>query len=1606
MTKQRRLLASVAGLAMVAAVSLSRSQGEPGQKGPAVRPVVPVEERNLEKELAGSKFDRGGVITYQTLKGENLFALQLKPQLPAAPIRKRDYLIVICNSAAQAGEPGIAANQIADAIIETAGPDDRVSLWILSTPEQTRTLTKGFLYAKEDRKKLNKAIVELKNKPWPGGASDLKTGLAKAIATFDGADSRQRILLYLGDGQSTHNPIEDADRQALIQDMVKARIAFFPVPLGLPFNSENLHGLATGTGGTVLRTWVNEEKLPVALKRYQEAFAGPILYDAQVKMPATVIQVVPKNLPPLRADAPTLLVGRIQAVPAIAYTLTGTIAGQPGQVSLEITEKVPAAELDNYFLVRVVDQWAKAKTQPALMRANRLLAFAYENTRQFHGELLLSAQIALEKNEVLAALHLYEEAKALDPHDAEAEAGIKICANLKDGKLTREIIKAQMEKAGRNVDKVERVNGVVQWRKADLALLAQPDKNDANDLKKEAQAVQDRDDLLQAHRDRIIVEEQKMTQTVETALRQARKELASDPDGTLDFLRNTLTRVKDHPDLSDRTRDALGARLETALREVANRGRAIKLGKDEKIKIVEVARKMQEQERERKTIEDRIEAQFRVYKNLMNLARFEEHTKTEVLQGLENMAIERRRQGGREPLVAAAAYNQVSAAFNLQRAREIRQLKEQRFMEVMLSVDKSHIPFSDEPGIYFPPLKTWQAITKLRKEKYEVSSLPDDDKGRKEAKSIADLLAEPLPMGDFQNPMTLKEALGLFYEKFAAKQKELPIMIDTAAFKEENPDAAEVYDTPVKFPPYPKVMSMATALRIALSQVPTNNATYLIRRNYIEVTTNDRMVREKVLRVYPVGDLVIPISQAGGTQNFNFQGGGQQGQQGQIGQFGQQLGQIGQIGQQLGQFGQIGQLGQIGGQIGQIGQIGLGGGLGGIGQIGQLGQIGLGGIGQIGQLGQIGLGGVAIGGFGQPQGQLGNFQGVGGSFNGGSFQGGFNGSLGALGATQAVSLISVITKVVAPGEWFITKQPNPFQQNIFQPFGGAFGMMGMGGMFGMGAMFGGGGNNFGMMGAGPPPTPVSEGGPADIQQANTIEFFPPALAIIVRAPSRVHTSITGGIIGGKQKRIEGAMLEAQQKGLAFVGAKGKIEVAGAAGGGDDKPKKDAPKIVKIDPKKNPELDPTTVWNEELGKGGVDAGMVVATADFLFEAGHFQHAAEFLKANLRRGIVVRPWVYEALAVALEASGGDPDEIRRARLSAVSLDPGDAQGFLQAARTMADHKQYDRALAFCRQAALLEPNLSQPYAEALAYAELGKDSKSMEWAVGKLLSQDWASDNQLLHLKAQTRVQTLSQTLRQDNRVPEADKLKQALQTLRERDLIIKLSWDIGSEPADLELEVKEPTGTVCSTRQKQTPGGGILLGTSLMEMTETSYMAAQAFSGAYEIRVRRLFGQPLAGRAHLDIIQHLGTPQETRRRETIRLDQTAYVKFQLKNGRRTELASVPPAIQKRTEAKEELTSETGSVLLKLRSMSFPTFSGASAPRGGAGTPGRLAKQDTQLTASQVGAVTGAGGVNLNAQVKVSADQRETNLVLQPVFQTVIGNRPTMNLPLIPGSGPAR
>jgi hypothetical protein len=70
------------------------------------------------------------------------------------------------------------------------------------------------------------------------------------------------------------------------------------------------------------------------------------------------------------------------------------------------------------------------------------------------------------------------------------------------------------------------------------------------------------------------------------------------------------------------------------------------------------------------------------------------------------------------------------------------------------------------------------------------------------------------------------------------------IVIDRQAFKNEDPDAPEILDTEIKYPQI-RGLPRAVALRQVLSQVPTNNATYLVRPGYITVTTADATLANK-----------------------------------------------------------------------------------------------------------------------------------------------------------------------------------------------------------------------------------------------------------------------------------------------------------------------------------------------------------------------------------------------------------------------------------------------------------------------------------------------------------------------------------------------------------------------------------------------------------------------------------------------------------------------------------------------------------------------------------------------------------------------------------------
>jgi hypothetical protein len=291
--------------------------------------------------------------------------------------------------------------------------------------------------------------------------------------------------------------------------------------------------------------------------------------------------------------------------------------------------------------------------------------------------------------------------------------------------------------------------------------------------------------------------------------------------------------------------------------------------------------------------------------------------------------------------------------------------------------------------------------------------------------------------------------------------------------------------------------------------------------------------------------------------------------------------------------------------------------------------------------------------------------------------------------------------------------------------------------------------------------------------------------------------------------------------------------------------------------------------------------------------------------------------------------------------------------------------------------------------------------MEWAAGNLLRQDWPVNNMALQVNAQEELKSLAEVLKTAKRQAEADRMTSVADRYKIRDLVIELSCQ---GEAGLAMQVKEPIGTIASFEQRQTPGGGTLIGDSLSDPT-SAYVAAEAFPGEYEVTIRRLWGQPLGSKVKLKIIQHKGTPEQAERIETVVLDRDAKVKVVLDQGRRTSLAPVAPAAPPRkTEAVAGRKTGSDQVFNKLRALADPELmmSSDSPVKGGLGSMGvavddRLALQGPGGAAGPVAGqqgIPGLGfannGIDLTAQANLESNRdgtRYVRLSVAPVFQTV-------------------
>lgn len=181
MTKLRRLFIVAAFLGMAAVISTSlRGQTAKKPAGAVVTPqLAPATKLAGQAVESGdsSRFSAPGVLTYQPLKGDAYFAVSVQPKLEQPARRPRDIVIMMSTTATQGGSGFIASQQIAEAIINEAKEEDRISLWTANEPSKTENLTKEFLSPKDTAgsRRLKDALEKYRSTQYPSGTTDLST---------------------------------------------------------------------------------------------------------------------------------------------------------------------------------------------------------------------------------------------------------------------------------------------------------------------------------------------------------------------------------------------------------------------------------------------------------------------------------------------------------------------------------------------------------------------------------------------------------------------------------------------------------------------------------------------------------------------------------------------------------------------------------------------------------------------------------------------------------------------------------------------------------------------------------------------------------------------------------------------------------------------------------------------------------------------------------------------------------------------------------------------------------------------------------------------------------------------------------------------------------------------------------------------------------------------------------------------------------------------------------------------------------------------------------------------------------------------------------------
>ncbi|MDO4550165.1 MAG: hypothetical protein Q4C96_02815 [Planctomycetia bacterium] len=708
-----------------------------------------------------------------------------------------DIVVLLDTSAGMIGAYRQEQEEALQEVLHSMKPSDRIQI-LVSDVNTFNYMENGFVSgtSPEVAVALEKYSVRV-----PLGSIDMQKALTTAAACFAAPeDFRGRVIVYIGQGSSRAKAMRMEEFTKQTDTLAEQRISSVCVPVGPNINMQLLGILAAKTGGALIRPDVTRSLLDTNDVTYVAGDLteiGRAIHEGVFWVHPNS-QTHPPEMKLFPAQFPPLRSDRETIVIGTlekSYDLT-----KPVDISLTMTD----GKKMSYHIQPVIN-----------------------NVQAYTAKQLV--EIVQEKNTWLPLVEQSDINNAMGIVQGHLDSLLELAEEA----ITSEVY--QPEEARKILENAKTVNPS-HPKITELEELLEKTEQEAQNYISAAP----NDGLYSASRANFNeAADQSARVDVQRTIKLARDEFPNAPERAVDDLKLKMEEINAR-DISPEMKDTLKKQLQAAIREGQNRNDELKVRQDEEYaRLGEMRDRLIAVENTRSQ-NQKIKSWMRRFDSMMEAGNYRA-AEEDVAAKLAAL------QPDNQTAVAAVISARVMGYHQQSMQTKVRRQK--AFIDAMMVTEESNIPFPDNIAIQYPDSETWKRLTERRLEKYRSIDLATRGPAEKE---IMEALDNPTSINATEKP------LSAIIEQLAEDHK-IDIHIDQTAVENlyEN-GAEELFTLNVNG------ISLRSALKHLLKNTDpdTDDAmklTFVVQDEVLMITSKENATGERITRVYPVADLVLPI---------------------------------------------------------------------------------------------------------------------------------------------------------------------------------------------------------------------------------------------------------------------------------------------------------------------------------------------------------------------------------------------------------------------------------------------------------------------------------------------------------------------------------------------------------------------------------------------------------------------------------------------------------------------------------------------------------------------------------------------------------------------------